>query len=267
MTGYVDWLEQQGKQSAASVRASVTRHVIVPWPELADSKANSLTRRDLTRVVSRIVEANAGREAAKVRSYLRAAYAAALRADGDATIPAGLQGFNLESNPAADIAALTQFSKTRDTALTAPELRALWARLQLAGRVTGAALRLCLLLGGQRPTQLIRVRSEDIDLHSGTVTLFDPKGRRTQARAHVLPLTEQAKAELSPWLALNNGYVLSSTGGRVALREETLSNAFRGIADAMLEAGELAKPVRLADLRRTVETLLAGAGNHGGEVP
>jgi integrase len=261
LNGYVQMLELQGKLSAKSVRGSVTRHVLEAWPELAAVKASSVTRRELTQVISRLVELGKGREAAKLRSYIRAAYAAALRADGDPTIPPALRGFNLDRNPAADLAALSQFNKIRDIYLSLPELQALWRRLEVYPGTTGAALRLCLLLGGQRPAQLLRIKTTDVDLHAGTVTLYDGKGKRLQPRAHILPLTELARQELEPWLEpLAGRYVLSSTGGRVPIWAETLSDAFTPIAQDMLELGEVKEKIELRDLRTTVETQLAAAG-------
>ena len=213
------------------------------------------------RVIYRLVEAGKGREAAKLRSYIRAAYAAALRADGDPTIPRALQAFNLSHNPAQDLAALSQFNQIRDTTLTLPELRALWNRLEEHEGPTGAALRLCILMGGQRPSQLVRLLSSDVDFHGGKITIYDPKGRRSQPRAHILPITPVIETELYPWVASHpNGYALSSTGGEIPLRLETLSTAFKKITRAMRDAGKLGKDFRLADIRRTVETLLAGEG-------
>jgi hypothetical protein len=60
--------------------------------------------------------------------------------------------------------------------------------------------------------------------------------------------------------AHSDAYILSSTNGRVPLRPESLSNAFGDIAGELQKSGEITKAIRLADLRRTVETLLAGAG-------
>lgn len=261
LEGYAGWLEQQGKPSAKQVRGAIKRHVLEAWPNLAAAKANSLDKRDLTKIVARVVEAGKGREAAKLRAYLRAAYAAAMRAEADPTIPPALQGFHLSVNPASELASLSQYNQPRDTVLSLPELRALWVRLEEFNGATGSALRLCVLLGGQRPTQLVRIKSADVDLHAGTVTIYDPKGRRLQARRHVLPLTVRARQEIEPWVVQHpDGYLLSSTGGRVPLRQETLSNAFHDIAKVMRSGGEVFKDIRLGDLRGTIETLLAASG-------
>jgi integrase len=261
LEAYAGWLEQQGKPSAKQVRGAIQRHVLETWPELAGAKANSLSKRDLTKIVSRVVEAGKGREAAKLRAYIRAAYAAALRADSDPAIPPALHGFNLSVNPASELASLSQYNQPRDVILTLPELRAFWVRILKQQGTTASAIRLCVLLGGQRPTQLVRIKSTDVDLDAGTVTMYDPKGRRAQARRHVLPLTELAQQEIEPYLVLNaGGYLLSSRHGKLPLRQETLSNAFHDIAKVMRSNGEITKDIRLCDLRGTIETLLAANG-------
>jgi len=53
------------------------------------------------------------------------------------------------------------------------------------------------------------------------------------------------------------GYLLSSTEGRVPMRPESISNAFAKLTRQMLAAGEISQEIRLADLRRTVETVLS----------
>lgn len=70
------------------------------------------------------------------------------------------------------------------------ELRAYMAKLPEQTIMTRLALELDLMLGGQRPTQLLRVKAADVDVTSnpGEIVLLDPKGARRQARVHVLPL-------------------------------------------------------------------------------
>src|SRR5882762_6291314 len=60
----------------------------------------------------------------------------------------------------------------------APELAAFLKRLDgLSAGAKKDAMELCIYLGGQRPTQLLRARASDLDLPAGTITLYDPKGR------------------------------------------------------------------------------------------
>lgn len=136
------------------------------------------------------------------------------------------------------------------------------------------ALLLQLLLGGQRFRQLVRVTGGDVDLHGGTIRLFDPKGKRTQPRRHLLPLQGRAleivkqrlaapvwmpkkKKSRAPVAPSDAERPLLSHRDRRPLDTVSIAHAGRDIAAAMLEAGEARAPFRLGDIRRTCETLLA----------
>jgi len=130
-------------------------------------------------------------------------------------------------------------------------------------------LLLCLLLGGQRPTQLLRARLVDLDLSGNTITLFDPKGARSQPRVHILPLTDEAARILNRLAERSASFVNVSDGkssllftsdGMRGLRVETVSALVNDIATEMLEAKELRESFQLRDLRRTCETMLAAMG-------
>jgi len=51
---------------------------------------------------------------------------------------------------------------------------------------------------------------------------------------------------------------LFSLDGRTAMREETISEVTKMISSEMVKAGEAREPFQLRDIRRTVETMLAG---------
>jgi integrase len=215
-------------------------------------------------LIGQVVEAGKGRTAAKLRSYLRAAYSLALRSKTDPAAPLILKTFGIVANPLASIAALSQFSRTRTRNLSAPELAAFLKRLDaLPAGSQKDALELCLDLGGQRPTQLLRARPEDVDLPARLITLYDPKGARKEPRPHALPLTDKAAAILKRRLddiADTVGVPLFSTDDRTQMREETISALLREISADMVEGREAREPFQLRDLRRTIETLLASLG-------
>jgi integrase len=122
------------------------------------------------------------------------------------------------------------------------------------------ALQLLVLLGGQRPVQLLRLKATNVDLTAGTVTLYDPKGARQQPRAHVLPLVAEAKAILSRRLdGLAPGEPVFSTDGKHCVRVETLGSQISAIVTKMLECNppEARDSFQLRDLRRTCETQMA----------
>ncbi len=64
-----------------------------------------------------------------------------------------------------------------DSTLTLAELRAFWKRLErMDDSPARDALMTCLLLGGQRPSQMLRVTVRQVDVTAQTVTLLDPRG-------------------------------------------------------------------------------------------
>lgn len=262
MLAYADALEAKGKPAARDVRGMTRLHVAEAFPAYADAPAREFTRRQAVEVVRRLVERGNGRTAGKLRSYLRAAFALALRAESDPAAPAKMLGFGIETNPIADTAAMPQFNRTRSRALAESELRALWARLTATDTPSALAIRLSLLLGGQRFEQLLRARVADFDAEAATLTLYDPKGRRTEPRAHVLPLGKEAAelvaARAAAAQAATVAHLFPADEGR-SLDPRTVSKFLQGVRRAMLAANEAAD-FQLSDLRRTCETRLAERG-------
>ena len=199
---YVAHLRKQGKSSASAAENMFKLHVTKAHPITAALPANAVTARDVVAMLRTLTEAGKGRTAAKLRSYLRAAYALAARAALDSDAPAAFLPFNVESNPVQATAALSQYNRALDRALSDPELREYWAALQAAPDSPARdALLLLLLLGGQRPAQLARATVADVDLHAKTLRLHDPKGKRTQPRVHTLPLSDAAAEVVKRCLA------------------------------------------------------------------
>ncbi|ELC7363932.1 hypothetical protein ACJ6WJ_04385 [Stenotrophomonas maltophilia] len=270
MTAYAQSLEDAGKVSAAATRASITRHIEDPWPDLWARPASDLELDDLLPILSRLVRAKKLREGGKIRSYLRAAYAAAIAAKQDAAAPDALRVLNVSRNPARDLATLDS-GQPRDRVLSVAELRAYWRRIEnLPGR-QGALLRFHLLTGGQRIAQLMRLKwsdhDHDTDTGTGSVRLLDIKGRRRVPRVHLVPLLPVMAADLA---VLRGDDDSDGGGARPHLYSLTAGKApatydeFRGIMDpvvaSMVAAGELTAPFTPGDLRRTVETRLAALG-------
>jgi len=261
LEGYVEYLKTQGKaRTAQDVRGIFKRRVLDPYSDLAAMKASSVTVQNLTTVIASVVSQGKGREAAKLRSYMAAAYSAALRSESDPDIPPCLHGFSLTANPAQSVAPLSKYNRARDVVLTNTELKELWERLKGVGGATGSALRLCVLLGGQRPSQLLRLQVQDINWEDETITLLDPKGKRAEPKRHILPLTTPVREELAPLAAVNSPYPFSSREGAIPLNVKTLSNKVIEISKDMIEKKVRETPFQLRDVRRTIETFLASQG-------
>ncbi len=270
LDAYANHLERSGKQAAADVRRIFQLHVFSVDADLAERKAASIPVDDFVALLARLTEAGKGRTAGKLRSYLRAAYSLAMRAKTDPDAPLVMRTFGIGANPIASIGALSRYNRTRSRTLSSEELSCFINRLEASPESPKRDLvLLCLQLGGQRPSQLLRVRLVDLDLSARTLTLYDPKGARTQPRTHVLPIPEAAIRIL---VSLSErATTLFSTGdgkspllftgdGIRGLRVETVSAMVNSLARQMMEAKELREGFELRDLRRTCETMLAAIG-------
>ena len=270
LNAYADHLERTGKQAAADVRRIFHLHVLSVDPDLAERKAASIPVDEFVVLLAKLTGAGKGRTAGKLRSYLRAAYSLAMRAMTDPDAPLVMRTFGISTNPVASIGALSKYNRTRDRTLSAEELSQFLRRLQsLSDTPKRDLILLCLQLGGQRPTQLLRVRLVDLDLNARTITLCDPKGARTQPRTHVLPVPDAPVSILSnlvdratalPTNGDGKSPLLFTSDGHRGLRVETVSALVNSLASEMLTTKELREGFELRDLRRTCETMLAALG-------
>lgn len=260
LEAYTAHLERAGKQSAGDVRRIFSKHVFEAAPDMAIRRAVEIPVDDFVGLIGKVAEADKGRTAAKLRSYLRAAFSLAIRSKTDPAAPMTLRTFGIATNPIASIGALSQFNRVRDRNLSADELRAFLVRLEkVPAGVKKDAVQICLLLGGQRPAQLLRARPVDVDLPAATLTLYDSKGSRKHPRAHVLPLTKAAAAILRrrlDELAEDAPFIFTSDD-ETSMRPETVSEIVTEISAAMLKAKEAREGFEMRDLRRTCETMLA----------
>ncbi|MBN8428006.1 MAG: integrase family protein [Xanthomonadales bacterium] len=258
---YADHLQAQGKSSATRVRSSLRLHVRDTNPTLWDKPAADVAPEDGVTLVSDLLTTGKMRESAKLRSYLRAAFALAVRSHTDARASTKLRALGIRSNPFAELATVDAGPGTRERALSVSELRAYWQALATVPAPYGALLRLHLMSGGQRVEQLSRAMLADFDREAETLTLLDSKGRRKQPRRHVVPLLPdamQAIEELHP-RALGP-HLFSATSGAKPAQYHILQVALRKVADDLHRAGLVESPFTIGDLRRTVETRLAAAG-------
>ncbi len=254
---YVGHLIRGKKWSGPQVSRALSLHVVQEFPQLAHTPAREITGQQITEILRALTEEGKGRTAAKVRAYLRAAYALGLRAGTDPTAPQALVAFQITSNPVADVGALAQFNRTRDRALSEPELRIFWRYLRGQETVMSDVVQASLLLGGQRLAQLLRAKGADY--RDGVLTLYDAKGRRTQARVHALPVSPEAASILDR--RVDEARVLGSewlftSAGQVPVVENSVSHWVRD----WVRGQAAVAPFSVGDLRRTCETLLASRG-------
>ena len=246
---YCEWLKKQRKVSHTEALGVFENHLFEPFPDLAAKPASEVSKREIVTVVRKLTEAGKGATARKLRSYLRAAYACAVKADSDAALPSSFVAYNVSVNPVEATAAIRGTSDKNP--LPASALRKYWKALASEPGVIGAALRLHILTGGQRPAQLVRLRTPD-DVTPSALRMLDPKGKRVEAREHLIPLTAEIKAELA--LLPKNGFVMSTDGGTKPMHPSSLSTWASAVAtEARIEGFQLKR------VRSGVETLLAAA--------
>jgi integrase len=261
MNAYVSSLKEAGKISAGNVEKAVTLNIEKAWPALWKHPAADIELDDLIPVLARLVRIKRLREAGKIRSYLRAAYASAIRAKQDAAAPDSLRAMNLSRNPAQDLATVDS-GTPREHALSVAELRAYWRRIAAMPGARGAMLRFHPLIGAQRISQMARLVATDIDRDHQSIRILGIKGRRKRPRAHVVPLIPQAMSALLTMQGEKAGaFLFTINDGVEAVTYEVFRASLDRVVDAMVAAGELDGPrFTPGDLRRTVETRLAAAG-------
>ena len=254
-TAYTLALKSRGKVRSAAAAASAFKcHVIDVHPDIVDLPASEVNSYQIAAMIRKVRESGKERSAGVLRSYLSAAYNAAKRAPFDASLPENLIPFAIRFNPVEAIPAIAVNPGNRT--LTADELRTYIAHL--GKELPDQALRLALLSGGQRMAQLLRAKIEDFDVHTQILRLWDSKGKRKTDREHLLPLAPNAASLVSDLVKLaktKNSTWLFSSQGKIMMTFTTPGNRVAEISSVM--KGE---PFGLRDIRRTVETMLAGMG-------
>lgn len=239
--------------------------------DLAERRARDVRAPEIAAIIRKVVEQGKGRTAAKVRTLLHAAYARAISAELSPTASGRSIDSSIQLNPVAAIPSMSEFSRARHRVLTKSELKEFWRRASIDGNHKDEpfalrAVRLVMLLGGQRFQQLRRVRIADVDIDANTVLLMDPKGMRKRPRAHLLPLCPVAKAEVE-WLmsrSRDSGsvYLLAGASKRSGIAPNTVSRFVKEISTDMMKNGQSSSRFQFSDLRRTIETTLASMGVH-----
>jgi hypothetical protein len=262
LTAYISQLLRDGKPSARAVQLAAARHIEKAWPVLWATPADEITVDDLVSIVAKVVNGGKLREAAKLRSYLGAAYAAAKRARHNAKGMQALRDLKITNNPARDLGTIEGSSKSRERELSLKELRAYWQRLKTMGDA-GALLRFHLLTGAQRAEQLARATVDDLDKDECVLMLRDIKGNRTNnPRKHAVPLLPAAMDEINTLRAGRLGpYLVTLNVGESGAAYSCYQVRISDVCDKMMKAGELeGGRFTYGDLRRTVETRLSAAG-------
>lgn len=262
---YVNHLKFSGKVSHAQVKSQLDVHVFVAHPELADKPAAHITRKDIATILETMLTKGIRASVSRVRAYLVTAFNLAIQVDGDIVARRHFSGFEIENNPALHTAArsLRRLCGVGNRVLDITELQNYYrALLELPEGPAKNTLLMSLLLGGQRMTQLIRTQRSDLDLQAGVITLQDGKGNRDRPRLHALPLVGPA-LELARQLdaqaakAHSEYLFYSEVKPQQPVINDFVSRTGNKLANTLLEQGKVRSKFTVADIRRTIETMLA----------
>jgi integrase len=268
---YHDLLSKKGKPSARQVQNTFKRYIASH--ALAQQPASQVTAQQISDLLREMVGAGKENPAASLRSYLHAAYESALRAALDPRKPTSMIFPGVQFNPVSVIPALPGGCPARERTLNEFELGTLLRHLRPSiddakeslATLCRRVIRLNLYLAGQRGEQLLQVPLARADLQSkpnATLTLLDPKGKRLTPRIHVLPLEGPALEQIQWFVrrshSLASPWLFVSISPKNHMLQSYLSKTVKAISDAMVQNGDSAAPFTFGDLRRTVETMLAG---------
>ena len=242
---YAELLEERKKVDARDAQRTLERFLAANT-SLASKPAHDATDADFVVGLRKLHEQGKVREPGKVRSYAHAAFRTAMLAATDPKIPVRFEAFKVKANPLATIRATPARADKRP--MSADELRAFWSLAKATAGTTGALMRLHILTGGQRIAQLLRLQRQDV--HADYIVLHDPKGRRAEARRHVVPLLDDAKRALQVFAGTPDVFTVD---GRL-ISPQTFHHLE---SDAVGDAIKDFSPKRL---RSGIETALASLG-------
>ena len=255
LNAYADHLEERGKtKSAKAARSVINVHVLKSDPALSEKPANKISADEIFSLIQKAQKAGKERTAGVLRSTINAAYNCA-RKRFDSAIPAEFKKFNIQNNPVDPISTIPVRAGNRT--LSKEELKSYMAAM---GETTlDKALKLALYSGGQRMAAILRAEVTDWNAETKVLRLLDPKGKRRQPREHLLPLGPIASSIVSELAAQSkeksSALLFPSRTKETSIHDSMLGPRVTEIATAM--GGE---PFDLRDIRRTVETMLAGLG-------
>ena len=220
-------------------------------PELGAVPLGDFRRRDMVRLLDRLMDAGQAAKARKLHWLGCRIFRWALGRDEIETDPlAGLP------TPAAH--------RSRDRVLGDGELALLWEAWERQGFPFGSMGRLLLLTGARR-SEVAEMRWRELDDGDDPALWTLPAERTKTGEARVIPLSSAARAVLAevPRWALTGEFVFTTTAGRrpVSGFSRAKARTDRIAAEVAAERGvEPPEPWGLHDLRRTARTLLARVG-------
>jgi integrase len=231
------YLEARKSEWRPGSEVETRRHLIKHAKPLHRSPITSVSQRDVAVLLSSIAKNSGDVTSNRVRSSLNSLFAWAIR-----------EGIRL---PEGNVVAYTgtRQEKSRERVLSDAELKAIWAAC--FDDHHGAIIKL-LMLTGQRANEIAALRWDE--LHVDQIIL--PGERTKNGRAHVVPLSDPARAILARIIRSDRKHVF----GRDDTGYQGLTKAHPKLVQRIAETyGELPHWTP-HDLRRTVATRMAELG-------
>ena len=257
--GYVASMRAKGRASADEVERMLLEGGDSAAAVLGrDRLAGSVDEGDVVAYVARFFKRGKRGAADKARAYVSAAYGWAIKATHDYTVE-HRRDWGVTRNPAANVAKDAGAKQTRERALSAPELRALWHGTAGVGFgfEVGACVRL-LVCCGQRVEETLRVDGAEIDLDAALWSMPADKTKGGK-RAHVVPLHPLAVEEFRRLKeAHGDGPLFPSRTG--ADDERIGHRSVRRAIARWVDGRADVAPFQTRDLRRTWKSRAHDAG-------
>ena len=175
-----EYLERYAKPRKKSWRIDARAFERDLLPRFQHRKADSITRKEVVRLLDEIVARGAPIQANRVLEIMRKAYNWAINRGA------------LEFNPCSGIERPSK-EHQRDRVLTDDEIRSVWAAFDAEARRVAAVFKLRLLTA-QRGHEVVTMRREDVDRTAAWWTI--PGEWTKNGLAHRVPLSPQALAIL-----------------------------------------------------------------------
>jgi integrase len=259
--GYVASMRTKNRASADEVE----RQLLLAKDNAADALgrhrlASEIEDADVVAYVASFYKRGYRGAADKCRSYIASAYAWAKKSTNDYTDP-HRRDWGVKNNPAADVPRDAKATSTRDRALDATELAALWqAAIPGNGFTTETAACIRLLIAtGQRVQEVLRLEASELDLAAALwkMPAHKTKGRN---RKHAIPLPPQVLPVLAQLKQLHpTGPLFPARNGSDG---ELIGHRSIGQALGRWLAGDDCQvaPFQTRDIRRTWKSRAHDAG-------
>jgi integrase len=247
LEAYCDDLHRRKRRSARMVERDMKRELLPHW---GDRPISTITRGDVTTLISAIRDRGAPAVAHNTFSLIRALFVWAVNR-GE---------YGLEHSPCGLVrpSILIGERKPRARVLSDDELCAFWRATANLGYPSGALLRM-LLLTGQRRREVGSARWNEFDFNEKVWTI--PAERFKADASHAVPLTGDVLDLLLTLPRFSGDRLFTTDGGKTSV------NSYARLKDAIdapmlaelreRDPGASLAPWVLHDLRRTVRTRLS----------